>query len=145
LLKILTYLHVCNWLCRDAPETDIVGCNLYQRYVNRLKNRRMNNALVEGEVQDSRLIELYDDQLPASRNVPLSAKFTPQTVDNVIGLLVCTGVYKKGTKLEVHGSEKNFHGHRDFPNSAELQKPLEIFDDVDGAIDFILERETEGM
>lgn len=133
------------YLVGDTPEVDIVGCNLYQRYVDRLKKRRMSSALVEGEVRDSRLIELYDDQLPASRNVPFSAKFFPQTVDNVEGLLVCTGVYKKGSKLEVRGNEKNFHGHRDFPNSSELQKPSETFDDVDAAIDYILEKETEGL
>lgn len=133
------------YLVGDAPGVDIVGCNLYQRYVDRLKKRRMNNTLVEGEIQDSRLIELYDDQLPASRNVPLSVKFFPQTVDNVKGLLVCTGVYKKGTKLEVRATEKNLHGHRDFPNSSELQKPSETFDDVEAAIDYILEKETEGL
>lgn len=125
----------------DNPEVDIVGCNLYQRYIDRLKKRRFrNSSLIEGEIRDSRYIELYDDQLPACRNVPPGAKFFPQTVDTVKGLLVCTGVYKKGTKLEEIGS-----GHRDFPNDSELQLPAKTLDDVDAAVDYILETETEGL
>lgn len=104
------------------------------------KRRSRNSTLIEGEVRDSRYVELYDDELPACRNVPLKAKFFPQTVDTVKGLLVCTGVYKKGTVLEEVGS-----GHRDFPNDSELQQPAKTLDDVDAAVDYILETETEGM
>jgi len=132
------------YLVGDAPMTDIVGCNLYQLYVDRLKKRSMNSSIVEDKIQDSKAIE-FDDELPASRNVPSTAKFFPQTVESVVGLLVCTGVYKKGEKLDTEGDEDIFHGHRDFPNTSELQNPKETFDDVDGAIDYILEKETEGM
>jgi hypothetical protein len=39
------------------------------------------------------------------------------------------------------GEEKFYHGHRDFPKINELYKPTKICDNVDVAIDYILQAE----
>ena len=131
------------YLIGDTPESDIVGSNLYQRYVDRLITRRNNNDLDTLD-KDAKLAELIDPELPESRNVPTSAKFLKQTVEDVISILVCTGVYKPGISPEPgkeEVDEKCYHGHRDFPQITELYKPRKTCDNVEKAIDFILERE----
>ena len=51
---------------RDTPESDIVGINLYQRFVDRLRKRQNNNEDFGGKKAD-----LFDPELPQSRNMPL--------------------------------------------------------------------------
>lgn len=131
------------YLIGDTPEVDIVGSNLYQRYVNRLITRKNNND-IETLGKDAKLAELIDPELPESRNVPPSASFSRQTVEDVTSILVCTGVYKPGVSPEPgkeEGDEKTYHGHRDFPHITELYKPTTTVEDVDAAIDYILARE----
>ena len=122
---------------------DIVGSNLYQRYVNRLITRNNNNEADPSD-KEAKLAELIDPQLPGSRNIPTSAVFSKQTVEEVTSVLVCTGVYKPGVNPEPgkeEGDEKNYHGHRDFPKITELYRPTTTVDDVSAAIDYILDRE----
>ena len=129
---------------RDTPESDIVGSNLYQRYIDRLRRRRQSAAAsrVDPNSKEGRIIERIDPELPMSRNVPPSVKFFQQTVETVEAILVCTGVYTPGTAPpEVEGEEKTHLGHRDFPKNPELCRPTIICDDVDTAIDYILEKE----
>jgi hypothetical protein len=84
---------------------------------------------------------VYDPELPESRQIPKEASFSKQTVDQIEGLLVCTGVFKPGQTHEEDGDEKNYQGHRDFPRITELYKPTHTFNDVSEAIDYILEKE----
>jgi len=89
-------------------------------------------------------MENIDMELPESRNVPATAQFYPQTVETVEGILVCTGVYSPGgpaPEEDLEGTEHVHHGHRDFPKNNELKKPIIICDDVNTAIDYILEKE----
>lgn len=127
------------YLVGDTPEVDIAGCNLYQKYIDRLRQRR-HDKTGSGEVPPK-----ADNPLPGCRNVPEDATFHPQTVDRVVPLLVCTGVYRPELEQD-NGKEeqdgKYHHGHRDFPKSAELDKPAKICLDVEGAIDYILEIEN---
>jgi hypothetical protein len=120
---------------------------------------------VKGEPSVCQRTPYYDPDIPASRNVPLDAKFHPATVDRVVPILVCTGVYRPPAKKQVGGdnsaddeavagsssSEEDgeddvkkvpYHGHRDFPNSAELYKPNQLCDDVCSAVELILQREA---
>lgn len=100
---------------------------------------------MEPDSSEARAIENTDTELPESRNVPAAAEFLPQTVDTVEGILVCTGVYSAATGLapeeDLEGFEHIHHGHRDFPKNNELKKPIIICDDVNTAIDYILEKE----
>ena len=41
---------------RDTPEVDIVGANLYQRYIDRLKARRANPDISNSSTKDPELI-----------------------------------------------------------------------------------------
>lgn len=153
--------------CRDTPDSDIAGTNLYQRYVDRMapiRNQIENNSYGQvGEEPGKDVEDCYDADLPASRKVPLSATFHRQTVDTAIPILVRTGVYRDppssdaedNASLSPSSSVASFtddeseycsddsveeHGHRDFPNHADLKKPERICDDVDVAIEYILTR-----
>jgi len=128
------------YLIGDTPEVDIVGANLYQRYINRLSTRLQNNV-IDDDDKTGKSVELVDPELPESRNVPTGAKFVKQTVETCDGLLVCTGCYNPEIRAEVEGDEKNYQGHRDFPRITELYKPAKILNDVDGCIDYIFEKQ----
>jgi len=142
----------------DTPEVDIVGSNLYQRYVDRTsRSDRDNNS--GRETADHKDFDQHGDvELPACRSVPPLAAFHRQTVDSVVPILVRTGVYQEPTNPSPPlapcsedgegeegdggvGDERDFQGHRDLPNSAELRKPECVCDDVAAAIDYILGRE----
>ena len=137
---VLSYPQRSFSFCRDTPEVDIVGTNLYQRYVNRLRQRRNN---IEPADENSKVSENYDPEIPECRNVPLGATFSEQTVERVESILVCTGVYKPGVEPDKEGDEKNYHGHRDFPRITELYKPTKLVQDVYDAIEYILEKEEQ--
>ena len=139
----------------DTPEVDIVGTNLYQRYVDRI-SATTNQIDNSGDQEDKDEDRRQDVELPACRNVPPSAGFHQQTVNTVVPILVRTGVYRgppasdskdrspsvsSSSSEEEEDDELDFHGHRDFPNNAELRKPQRICDDVATAIDYILNRE----
>lgn len=129
------------YLVGDTPEVDIAGCNLYQKYLDRSKDKRQTTNL--DDFPESQLQELLDPHLPESRSVPSDATFCPQTIERVVPLLVCTGVYRHGTDQEPGVADGRWHhGHRDFPKNPELDKPAKICSDVDHAIDYILEREN---
>eukprot|EP00918_Siedleckia_nematoides_P045418 GHVU01099448.1.p1 GENE.GHVU01099448.1~~GHVU01099448.1.p1 ORF type:complete len:449 (-),score=72.97 GHVU01099448.1:878-2224(-) len=133
------------YLIGDSPDTDIVGSNLYQRYIDRLHTRLSND---EREIDPSRTQDkmekssvLYDGELPESRNVPNGVTFTRQSCYKCHGILVCTGVYQEGVSPDEGADEKHYHGHRDFPFLSELYKPHLICKDVNKAIDYILKQE----
>lgn len=123
------------YLIGDTPEVDIVGANLYQRYISRIRQRRINN---DGSTKDP---DLIDPELPDSRNIPAGANFSKQSIEEALPVLVCTGVYKQGQEQTLEGDEKNYHGHRDFPYNPNLAKPHKICENVHEAIKYILERE----
>lgn len=108
--------------------------------------------------------QYYDPDIPASRNVPSDVKFHHATVEKVVPVLVCTGVYRPPTKHHSDGDDEGivegagcssgeedgeddvkkvpYHGHRDFPNSAELYRPARLCHDVCAAVEYILEHEV---
>jgi len=151
---------VCLCFASDTPEVDIVGTNLYQRYVDRMSATRnqIDNSDDRADQDDSG--KDIDAELPGCRNVPLAAQFHRQTVDTVVPVLVRTGVYRdpasdssdrassvssssdeEDSDAGDEADQKDFQGHRDLPNNAELRKPERICDDVAAAIDYILARE----
>jgi HAD superfamily hydrolase (TIGR01456 family) len=132
------------YLIGDTPEVDIVGSNLYQRYVDRLHTRNSGDNNSSDESDKENKLALIDSDLPESRNIPDGTSLSKQTVDKVISILVCTGVYKPGIMPEPGSEEeeeKHYHGHRDFPKINELYKPTKLVANVDEAIDYILQHE----
>ena len=131
---------------RDTPEVDVVGTNLYQRYIDRF-HRRINNQIDLVDDSDNFGISkrnlVYDPELPQSRNVPRSAALQPLSVTETQALLVCTGVYRPNNSESTLGedNEKNYQGHRDFPNNPTLYKPTKICKDVYEAVEYIIENE----
>lgn len=119
------------YLIGDNPMSDIVGSNLYQRYIDRMKYRRRRIFVVQQQQT-----EFKDPDLPDSRNIPPGTKFLPQTVDTMESILVCTGVYRKGEDPQGDGSYH--HGHRDFPKNTDLHMPTCICEDANDALEYIL-------
>ena len=153
----------CLCVDSDAPEVDIVGTNLYQRYVDRMLATRnqIDNSSDQADQGTGKDADGQDAGLPSCRNVPPAAEFHRQTVNTVVPILVRTGVYRgpasdskdrsssvssseeedEDGSVEDHTDQRDFQGHRDFPNNAELRKPQRICDDVASAIDYIMSRE----
>jgi len=123
----------------DTPDVDVVGSNLYQRYIDRLATRRSNHTNNAEGISQS--LELLDPTLPDSRNIPHGTVFHPQTVQAILPILVCTGVYRPDDNQTVSKASEFIHGHRDFPKEVELKVPALTCDDVNLAVDYILERE----
>jgi len=127
------------YIIGDTPEVDIVGGNLYQRYIQRFHMRRSKGLISH---DDNKNEEEFDPDLPESRNVPPGTVFMRQTVTECSGVLVCTGCYNPKENSEVErGDEKNYRGHRDFPFQPELYNPAHTCDTVYDAVSYILEKE----
>ena len=119
---------------------DIVGSNLYQRYVDRLHRASASLDDIENS-NTTKESEFVDPTLPACRIMPADTKLLKQSVEEVNSVLVCTGVYTAGVPPEQRGDERYYHGHRDFPNIADLYKPTKLVDTVYEAMQYIMERE----
>ena len=131
----------------DTPDVDIVGANLYNRYIQ-TDLIKTNNLQLSEEDKKKHMGDIISSDIPACRNTPLGADFLPQTVEESFGVLVCTGCYKpdavaggRGGK-ESDGDNKTYHGHRDFAYNSSLCRPVATVDDVEKAIEFILKREN---
>lgn len=111
---------------------DIVGCNLYERFlrdawINR-RNGNRNNSI--------------GSSLPRSRLIPCESILFEQTVTQMESLLVGTGVYNPDKDQEIPIEDQVYHGHRDIANEPELAKPTKFVGDVDQGIRYILEKEN---
>lgn len=140
------------YLIGDTPEVDIAGSNLYQKYIDRLTHIRSKNSKELAAVIDSASTvtsadllllseELFDPELPESRNVPRKARFHRQTLERIVPILVCTGVYRRDARLSDESEDKFYHGHRDFARIRGLDRPALVLDDVGQAIEYILSEE----
>lgn len=104
---------------------DIVGANLYHRFV-----RRQSECIDNEDI----------NYLPRSRSIPNNSRLYQQTVLTMESLLVGTGVYKE----EEESSDEDvdvYHGHRDIENEPELAKPSKFVKDVLHGIQHILDKE----
>lgn len=122
----------------DNPHVDIVGSNLYNRYIRRISR----------EVNGNQPAVDYD--IPASRLIPESEELQEQTVEACHSVLVGTGVYKylEGSTLPHEVSVSNdtagstvYHGHRDIAHEPELTKPHMYCHNVNEGIDFVFKKE----
>ncbi|GFR66325.1 cat eye syndrome critical region protein 5 [Elysia marginata] len=113
----------------DNPSVDIVGANLYDRYI---KNKDPNGNEYE---------------LPFSRLIPQCAELHEQTVETCYSMLVGTGVYKHRSSDEDQETTPTskasvYHGHRDIAHEEDLSKPHKYVHDVNEGIEYILKRES---
>ena len=120
----------------DCPDSDILGANLYQESIDRCRKRHHLQLLTHNDLGDEQ-----DRALPRSRNTPLDSNLEDLQVDEVISILVCTGVYKPGDGTCKHGASASTRGHRDFPNREKLYKPTYTVQDANDAIRLILKQE----
>ncbi|XP_013073010.2 haloacid dehalogenase-like hydrolase domain-containing 5 isoform X2 [Biomphalaria glabrata] len=110
----------------DNPNVDIVGANLYDRFIKR-KDSNANSI-----------------DLPVSRLIPESDILNEQTVESCHSMLVGTGVYKFKPEDEMKSTSDTievYHGHRDIAHEPELSKPHKYVHDVYEGIDYIFRKE----
>ncbi|KAK2151583.1 hypothetical protein LSH36_358g01038 [Paralvinella palmiformis] len=103
------------YMIGDNIDVDIAGANLYQRYIN---------AAAENK----------NCALSASRQPPNNGIFLPQTVTEIYGILVKTGVSFASSGIT--------HSHRDFTLDSDILKPHIILDNVLDAIQYIIKNES---
>lgn len=113
---------------RDNPQVDIVGANLYDRFLQQSWSNRLNG---NGPYV----------VLPKSRLIPSQDILYEQTVTKMESLLVGTGVYKPESETTVKTGSETYHGHRDLDNEPSLTKPSRFVPDVLDGIRHIFERE----
>lgn len=118
-------IHDCYF--SDNPSVDIVGANLYHRFL-----RRQSECIDNEEV----------NYLPRSRSIPNNSRLYQQTVLAMESLLVGTGVYKPEEEESSDEDVDVYHGHRDIENEPELAKPSKFVKDVYHGIQHILDKEN---
>ncbi|CAN9512221.1 unnamed protein product [Ophioblennius macclurei] len=104
----------------DNLMTDVYGANLYNRYLAQHHAVAMMTG-AKRAVQGSRS-DVTEEEEPASR---------------CHSVLVCTGVYDPRDQT----TEVGLHGHRDLQLEAELLEPRYVVEDVEAAVDLLLQRE----
>ncbi|XP_060079150.1 haloacid dehalogenase-like hydrolase domain-containing 5 isoform X1 [Ylistrum balloti] len=110
----------------DNPHVDIVGANLYDRFLKQSKNGN----------------EPIHKPLPRSRSIPSSDALLEQTVQRMDSLLVGTGVYNAEKESEKTDNADVYHGHRDIMHEPELAQPTRYVKDVYHGLQHILEQEN---
>jgi len=110
-------------MSRDNAEADILGANLYRRYLS-------------GVV------------IPEQRRLPRDAELLPQTVSHMESILVSTGVHSSNTGSNMPPSVAECrqmsmcHCHRDFDDvSPDLFSPTVSVENVKHAVEYILHRQ----
>ncbi|XP_076469277.1 haloacid dehalogenase-like hydrolase domain-containing 5 isoform X2 [Babylonia areolata] len=132
----------------DNPHVDIMGANLYDRYIKQNINIANSNDDTSNSSGDDagRTSPSSRDPLsplPSSRLIPSNLELHDQTVEHCLSLLVGTGVYQHGADLEPRGPDGQvvYHGHRDVAHEPDLTQPHKYVPDVHHGIDYILHRE----
>ncbi|KAL8587131.1 hypothetical protein ACOMHN_026099 [Nucella lapillus] len=141
----------------DNPHVDIVGANLYDRFIKQQSAHSNNN---NGNDMENNSSNNSDDAssttstdsttfptLPSSRVIPTMVPLNEQTVEHCLSLLVGTGVYKHGTEVNRKGADGKFiyHGHRDIAHEPQLTKPHKYVPNVEEGIDYIFARESASL
>ena len=113
----------------DNIDVDIVGANLYQKYLKHYNNN--TNGSDSDSTSTSTDTEGYS--IPACRQPPLLAdEILPSTIEVVRSVLVRTGVSADTANLVNHS-------HREFATEDEkLRKPTAVVDNVLQAMEYIM-------
>lgn len=124
----------------DNPHVDIVGANLYDRYIKQNALNLANGNESDGSTSSTS----SSSSLPSSRIIPSGSELNEQTVEHCYSMLVGTGVYKAGTEMNKKGPDGKiiYHGHRDIAHEPHLTQPHKFVHDVHDGINYIFEREA---
>ncbi|XP_076447828.1 haloacid dehalogenase-like hydrolase domain-containing 5 isoform X2 [Babylonia areolata] len=136
----------------DNPHVDIVGANLYDRFIKQQTFTTTNNNNIMEDSSSNHSDDTCSTtsstdsatSLPSSRLIPTTVKLNEQTVEHCLSMLVGTGVYKHGTDINRKATDGKivYHGHRDIAHEPQLTEPHKYVHDVDLGIDYIFARET---
>ncbi|XP_069544058.1 haloacid dehalogenase-like hydrolase domain-containing 5 [Brachyistius frenatus] len=114
----------------DNLMTDIYGANVYNRYLAHQHAAMTNTSKLVAQGTGSPVM-MEEDLLSAAQ---------------CRSLLVCTGVYNPHSPLP---GDKNsgvtetvFHGHRDLVLEPDLVEPSHVVEDVEAAVDLLLQEES---
>ncbi|XP_074549875.1 haloacid dehalogenase-like hydrolase domain-containing 5 [Halichoeres trimaculatus] len=118
----------------DNLMTDIYGANLYNRYLAQQDTaiRTTTKLVAEGTGSQVTLAVPEEDLMSSAAQCH--------------SVLVCTGVYNPQSTLpsDQRGAvtETVFHGHRDLVLEPDLVEPTYVLEDVEAAVDLVLQRES---
>ncbi|KAM9859231.1 haloacid dehalogenase-like hydrolase domain-containing 5 [Aulostomus maculatus] len=114
----------------DNLTTDIYGANLYNRCLAQQHAAMMTSA---------RLVAQGTMAVPKEELVSAAAECR--------SVLVCTGVYDPRTPLPSQrtstATEPVFHGHRDLVLDPDLLEPSHVVEDVEAAVDLVLQQQSD--
>ncbi|XP_037650825.1 haloacid dehalogenase-like hydrolase domain-containing 5 [Sebastes umbrosus] len=118
----------------DNLMTDIYGANLYNRYLGQQHAAMTTTSKLVAQGTGSTVTMA----VPEEELVSAAAQCR--------SILVCTGVYNPGSPLPSDRSnaitETVFHGHRDLVLEPDLVEPNHVVEDVEAAVDLLLQQET---
>uniref|UniRef100_A0A3B4YKZ3 Haloacid dehalogenase-like hydrolase domain-containing 5 n=2 Tax=Seriola lalandi dorsalis TaxID=1841481 RepID=A0A3B4YKZ3_SERLL len=117
----------------DNLMTDIYGANLYNRYLVQQHAAMTTSTKFVAQGTGSQVTMV----VPEEELVSAAAQCH--------SILVCTGVYNPRSPLPSNQSgtitEKVFHGHRDLVLEPDLVEPSHVVEDVESAVDLLLQQE----
>lgn len=122
--------------CRDNPDVDIYGANLFGRFLDKRKSKKRSVALKahgSGHVTEDGVTSPTEQE---------SEKEERTELDAVESVLVCTGVYSRNRDYSLQNKKLLLdHNHRDFIMDPELKKPQHTVTNVLEAVKLILQKE----
>ncbi|KAM4588740.1 haloacid dehalogenase-like hydrolase domain-containing 5 [Odontesthes bonariensis] len=114
----------------DNLMTDIYGANLYNRYLAQQRAATATSSKLVAQGTGSQLTMTEEELASAAR---------------CRSILVCTGVYNPHSPLPSDQNsgvtEMVFHGHRDLVLEPDLVEPSHVVQDVEAAVDLLLQQE----
>ncbi|XP_034442542.1 haloacid dehalogenase-like hydrolase domain-containing 5 [Hippoglossus hippoglossus] len=118
----------------DNLMTDIYGANLYNRYLAQQHAAITTSTKFVAQGTGSQV------------TMAVSEEELVSTAAQCRSLLVCTGVYNPRSPLPSNQSstitETVFHGHRDLVLEPDLVEPSHVVEDVEAAVDLLLQEEA---
>uniref|UniRef100_A0A8D0ABA5 Haloacid dehalogenase like hydrolase domain containing 5 n=1 Tax=Sander lucioperca TaxID=283035 RepID=A0A8D0ABA5_SANLU len=114
----------------DNLMTDIYGANLYDRYLSQQHAAMTTTTKLVAQGTGSQV----------TMTVPEEEELVSAAAQ-CRSILVCTGVYNPSDG-NTAVSESVFHGHRDLVLDLELVEPHHVVEDVEEAVDLLLQREN---
>ncbi|KAM9361397.1 haloacid dehalogenase-like hydrolase domain-containing 5 [Symphorus nematophorus] len=118
----------------DNLMTDIYGANLYNRYLAQQHAAMTTTTKLVAQGTGSQVTMV----VPEEELVSAAAQCR--------SILVCTGVYNPHSPLPSDQSsavtETVFHGHRDLVLEPDLVEPSHVVEDVEAAVDLLLQQES---
>ncbi|XP_062271031.1 haloacid dehalogenase-like hydrolase domain-containing 5 [Scomber scombrus] len=118
----------------DNLMTDVYGANMYNRYLTQQHVAMATSTKLVAQGTGSQVTMA----VPEAEMVSAAAECR--------SILVCTGIYNPRSPLPSNQSgdvtETVFHGHRDLVLEPDLVEPSHVVEDVEAAVDLLLQQES---